>query len=377
MSGRTDSGRAGCSPLLLPGLPAPHGTHAGALVELDGAAPQVEADFAAVDAICREQGAWEIRTASDDHERALLWKGLDPRKDQSDFLWPLTQAQLGAARFPVGHLTKDDVRGHARRLGLVTADKPDSQEICFVPDGDYRGFLHRRAPRVFRPGAIVNVGGRVLGRHGGVAGFTIGQRKGLGLTSSRPLYVVDLDPDAERVTVGTAEDLERDRLTAARVNFVSGDTLRNGQPSALAEDVVQFMDALRIRTAVLGGFDWGARSADIVAALWPERVKALVAVSGYLIGSQAAGQAPLPPEAELQWWYQFYFATERGRAGYDRNRHDFAKLIWQIASPQVDLLTTPSSTAARRPSTTRSGRDRDPQLPPQEAPEAFATAVER
>jgi len=116
--------------------------------------------------------------------------------------------------------------------------------------------------------------------------------------------------------------------------FVSGDTLRNGQPSALAEDVVQFMDALRIRTAVLGGFDWGARSADIVAALWPERVKALVAVSGYLIGSQAAGQAPLPPEAELQWWYQFYFATERGRAGYDRNRHDFAKLIWKLASPK-------------------------------------------
>ncbi|HEY1141437.1 MAG TPA: alpha/beta hydrolase [Lysobacter sp.] len=117
-------------------------------------------------------------------------------------------------------------------------------------------------------------------------------------------------------------------------HFVSGDTLRNGQPSALAEDVVQFMDALRIRTAVLGGFDWGARSADIVAALWPERVKALVSVSGYLIGSQAAGQVPLPPEAELQWWYQFYFATERGRAGYDKNRHDFAKLIWKLASPK-------------------------------------------
>ncbi len=116
--------------------------------------------------------------------------------------------------------------------------------------------------------------------------------------------------------------------------FVSKDTLRNGQPSALAQDVVAFMDALRIRTAVLGGFDWGARSADIVAALWPERVKALVAVSGYLIGSQAGGQAPLAPEAELQWWYQFYFATERGRAGYDRNRHDFNKLIWKLASPK-------------------------------------------
>lgn len=116
--------------------------------------------------------------------------------------------------------------------------------------------------------------------------------------------------------------------------FVSADTLRNGQPSALAEDVVQLMDALRIRTAVLGGFDWGARSADIVAALWPERVKALVAVSGYLIGSQASGQVPLVPDAELQWWYQYYFATERGREGYDKYRHDFAKLIWKLASPK-------------------------------------------
>ncbi|TDK56121.1 alpha/beta fold hydrolase [Pseudomonas moraviensis] len=116
--------------------------------------------------------------------------------------------------------------------------------------------------------------------------------------------------------------------------FLSKDTLRNGQPAALASDVIDFMDALKIKQAVLGGYDWGARSADIVAALWPERVKALVAVSGYLIGNQAAGQNPLPPKAELQWWYQFYFATERGRAGYEKNTHDFAKLIWQLASPQ-------------------------------------------
>lgn len=130
--------------------------------------------------------------------------------------------------------------------------------------------------------------------------------------------------------------------------FVSADTLRNGQPSALAEDVVQLMDALRIRTAVLGGFDWGARSADIVAALWPERVKALVAVSGYLIGSQAAGQVPLVPDAELQWWYQYYFATERGREGYDKYRHDFAKLIWKLASPKwaFDDATFDRSAAA-------------------------------
>jgi pimeloyl-ACP methyl ester carboxylesterase len=116
--------------------------------------------------------------------------------------------------------------------------------------------------------------------------------------------------------------------------FLSRETLRNGQPSALAVDVIALMDALKLETATLAGFDWGARSADIVAALWPARCKALVSVSGYLIGSQNAGKLPLPPPAELQWWYQFYFATERGRAGYDKYRRDFAKLIWRLASPQ-------------------------------------------
>ena len=116
--------------------------------------------------------------------------------------------------------------------------------------------------------------------------------------------------------------------------FLSSDAVRNGQPSALALDVIALMDALKIPKAILGGFDWGARTANIVAALWPERCKAMVSVSGYLIGSQAAGKVPLPPKAELQWWYQFYFATERGRDGYDRYRRDFAKLIWQIASPK-------------------------------------------
>ena len=115
--------------------------------------------------------------------------------------------------------------------------------------------------------------------------------------------------------------------------FLSDHTLRNGQQSALALDVIELMDALDIDTAVVAGFDWGARSANIVAALWPERCKAMVSVSGYLIGNQAAGIAPLPPPAELSWWYQFYFATERGRAGYDTYRHDFAKLIWHTASP--------------------------------------------
>jgi pimeloyl-ACP methyl ester carboxylesterase len=119
--------------------------------------------------------------------------------------------------------------------------------------------------------------------------------------------------------------------------FLSHETFRNGQPSALAVDTIALMDALAIDSAIVAGFDWGARSADIVAALWPERCKGLVAVSGYLIGSQEAGKLPLPPEAELQWWYQFYFATERGRAGYDKYRHDFAKLIWRIASPHWDF----------------------------------------
>lgn len=119
--------------------------------------------------------------------------------------------------------------------------------------------------------------------------------------------------------------------------FLSGETLRNGQPSAVAVDLINFMDALKIKKAIMGGFDWGARTANIVAALWPERCKAMVSVSGYLIGSQAAGEAPLPPAAELQWWYQYYFATERGRNGYDKYRHDFSKLIWQIASPQWDF----------------------------------------
>ena len=116
--------------------------------------------------------------------------------------------------------------------------------------------------------------------------------------------------------------------------FLSDQTFRNGQPSAVAVDIIALMDALKIRTATFGGFDWGARTANIVAALWPERCKAMVSVSGYLIGSQEAGKMPLPPKAELEWWYQFYFATERGRVGYEKYRHDFAKLIWQLASPK-------------------------------------------
>ncbi|SAL69667.1 hydrolase [Caballeronia arvi] len=116
--------------------------------------------------------------------------------------------------------------------------------------------------------------------------------------------------------------------------ILSADTPRNGQQAAIAHDIIEFMDALKIDKAILGGFDWGARTVNIIAALWPERCKAMVSVSGYLIGNQKAGEKPLPPKAELQWWYQFYFATERGRAGYEANRHDFNKLIWRLASPQ-------------------------------------------
>jgi pimeloyl-ACP methyl ester carboxylesterase len=130
--------------------------------------------------------------------------------------------------------------------------------------------------------------------------------------------------------------------------FLSPGTPRNGQPAALASDVVALMDALKIPRATLAGYDWGARSADIVAAAWPERVKALVSVSGYLIGSQEANRKPLPPSAELQWWYQYYFATDRGQAGYAQYTHDFARLIWRLASPQwkFDNATFERSAAA-------------------------------
>jgi pimeloyl-ACP methyl ester carboxylesterase len=130
--------------------------------------------------------------------------------------------------------------------------------------------------------------------------------------------------------------------------FLSDDSVRNGQPAALAMDAVDLMDALRIDSAIIGGFDWGARTANIVGALWPDRCKGTVSVSGYLVGGQEANRAPLPPAAELAWWYQFYFATDRGRAGYDKYRRDFSKLIWQTASPKwnFDAATFDRSAAA-------------------------------
>jgi pimeloyl-ACP methyl ester carboxylesterase len=130
--------------------------------------------------------------------------------------------------------------------------------------------------------------------------------------------------------------------------FLSGETARNGQQSAIAVDIMALMDALKIEKATIAGCDWGARTANIIAALWPERCKAMVSVSGYLIGSREANRMPLPPKAELAWWYQYYFATERGRAGYDKNRREFSKLIWQLASPRwsFDDATFDRSAAA-------------------------------
>jgi pimeloyl-ACP methyl ester carboxylesterase len=130
--------------------------------------------------------------------------------------------------------------------------------------------------------------------------------------------------------------------------FLSSDTFRNGQPSAVAVDLIHLMDALKMNKPIIAGFDWGARTADIIAALWPNRCKGIVSVSGYLIGSQESGKTPLPPAAELQWWYQYYFATERGRIGYEKYRHDFAKLIWKLASPMwnFDDATFDRSAAA-------------------------------
>jgi pimeloyl-ACP methyl ester carboxylesterase len=130
--------------------------------------------------------------------------------------------------------------------------------------------------------------------------------------------------------------------------FLSSDTFRNGQQAAVALDIIAFMDALKIGRAVIGAFDWGARTANIIAALWPERCKAMVSVSGYLIGSPEANKLPLPPQAEFEWWYQYYFATERGRIGYEKYRHAFNKLIWRLASPKwaFDDATYDRSAAA-------------------------------
>jgi tRNA-specific 2-thiouridylase len=155
--------------------------------------------------------------------RWLLKRSADLEKDQSYFLFSLTQDQLARALFPVGSLGKPQVRAQARRLGLAVADKPDSQEICFIPDGDYASFVARKAPEVERTGTIVDEDGRELGTHGGVHRFTIGQRKGLGISSTIPLYVVKIDADGGTVTVGPRASLEQVQLTASGVNWIAID----------------------------------------------------------------------------------------------------------------------------------------------------------
>jgi tRNA-specific 2-thiouridylase len=162
------------------------------------------------------------RIVREDDGRYRLYRGADQSKDQTYFLFSLTQDQLSRAAFPVGHLDKDAVREHARRLNLHVTSKPDSQEICFVPDGDYAAFVERKAPEAARPGTIVNPEGRVLGTHRGVHRYTIGQRKGLGLSTTEPLYVLEIKPESAQVVVGSRDSLGRTKLTASGVNWISG-----------------------------------------------------------------------------------------------------------------------------------------------------------
>ena len=151
-----------------------------------------------------------------------LCRGADPTKDQSYFLFTLTQAQLARALFPVGALCKEEVRRMARELGLEVADKPDSQELCFVPDGDPAGLVESLAPGATGPGPIRDQHGQALGRHDGVHRFTVGQRKGLGLSTSEPLYVLNIDAPTNAITVGPVDALERTELTASSVNWIAG-----------------------------------------------------------------------------------------------------------------------------------------------------------
>jgi tRNA-specific 2-thiouridylase len=160
-----------------------------------------------------------------DSGRYLLKKGKDQRKDQSYFLYTLTQAQLASALMPIGELTKKEVRERARRLGLSVADKAESQEICFVPGDNYAEFLRSRVPDASRPGPIVDLEGRILGAHKGIISYTVGQRKGMGIASSRPLYVLSIDPLNNTITVGRNEDLYKRGLIASAVHFISVENL--------------------------------------------------------------------------------------------------------------------------------------------------------
>lgn len=178
---------------------------------------------AALDAAWVATGHYARVQFDEDRRRFRLLRGRDPHKDQSYFLFSLTQDQLAHSLFPVGHLTKDEVRACAHELGLKVADKPDSQEICFVPDGDPSAFVERRLGHAAQQGEIVDSGGRVIGRHRGVHRFTVGQRKGLGLSTGVPLYVLRLEPTEGRVVVGSRDELGQRTLEAASVNWISGE----------------------------------------------------------------------------------------------------------------------------------------------------------
>lgn len=179
---------------------------------------------AGLDAAAVATGHYARVVYSEDSGRYRLLRSTDRQKDQSYFLFSLTQNQLARALFPVGGLTKDAVRAHATRLGLGVADKPDSHEICFIPDGDTAHFVERADPSVGAPGDIVDSSGRRVGRHDGLHHFTVGQRKGLGLSTGRPMYVLALQPVDRTVVVGSREELGRSTLTASQVNWTAGDT---------------------------------------------------------------------------------------------------------------------------------------------------------
>ena len=188
----------------------------------------------------------------EDRRRYVLRRGVDARRDQSYFLFALTQAQLAKARFPVGDLAKADVRDYARRRGLPVADKPDSRDICFVPDGDYAGFIERRdAAARDTGGAVVDLAGNEVGRHAGVHRFTVGQRKGLGLAAPAPLYVVALDAEGRRVTVGPKAALERTELEAGEVSWIAGDPPAEPRRAA-AQIRYQHLAAAGTLTALAG-----------------------------------------------------------------------------------------------------------------------------
>ena len=186
-----------------------------------------EVKFASLVERARALGAEQVATGhyarkdQDGRGRLRLLKGADPAKDQSYFLFGLTPQQLAAALFPIGHLRKTEVRRLARERGLPVADKAESQEICFVPDGDYAAFVERESGAELRPGPIVDTGGREIGRHGGVHRFTVGQRRGLGLASSRPLYVLSVRPQTQTIVVGEDEGLLADRLVVRELGWLS------------------------------------------------------------------------------------------------------------------------------------------------------------